>query len=115
MSNSVSRSAALSFGYNNLVADMRSLYWLRDAGYRVIFDATHSVQRPGGSRGLYIGRWCVGAGAGQSGNGNRMRWNLHGGARKPRARVIGRAESDSPKGFAEATARVKGYSCCRLR
>src|ERR1700757_858947 len=38
-----------SFGYNNLVADMRSLYWLRDAGYRVIFDATHSVQRPGGT------------------------------------------------------------------
>src|SRR5213596_1151356 len=36
-----------SFGYNNLVADMRSLYWMRDAGYRVIFDATHSVQRPG--------------------------------------------------------------------
>ena len=36
-----------TFGYNNLVADMRSLYWLRDAGYRVIFDATHSVQRPG--------------------------------------------------------------------
>jgi len=38
-----------SFGYNNLVADMRSLYWLRNAGYRVIFDATHSVQRPGGA------------------------------------------------------------------
>jgi 2-dehydro-3-deoxyphosphooctonate aldolase (KDO 8-P synthase) len=38
-----------SFGYNNLIADMRSLYWLRDAGYRVIFDATHSVQRPGGA------------------------------------------------------------------
>src|SRR2546421_12923971 len=38
-----------SFGYNNLVADMRSLYWLGDAGYRVIFDATHSVQRPGGA------------------------------------------------------------------
>ena len=37
-----------TFGYNNLVADMRSLYWIRDAGYRVIFDATHSVQRPGG-------------------------------------------------------------------
>ena len=27
---------------------MRSLYWIREAGYRVIFDATHSVQRPGG-------------------------------------------------------------------
>ena len=38
-----------TFGYNNLVADMRSLHWIREAGYRVIFDATHSVQRPGGA------------------------------------------------------------------
>src|SRR4029077_1964438 len=38
-----------TFGYNNLVADMRSLYWMRQAGYRVIFDATHSVQRPAGA------------------------------------------------------------------
>jgi 2-dehydro-3-deoxyphosphooctonate aldolase (KDO 8-P synthase) len=38
-----------TFGYNNLVADMRSLTWIREAGYRVIFDATHSVQRPGGA------------------------------------------------------------------
>ena len=38
-----------TFGYNNLVADMRSLYWMREAGYQVIFDATHSVQRPGGA------------------------------------------------------------------
>jgi len=38
-----------TFGYNNLVAEMRSLYWMREAGYRVIFDATHSVQRPGGA------------------------------------------------------------------
>ena len=38
-----------TFGYNNLVADMRSLFWMREAGYRVIFDATHSVQRPGGA------------------------------------------------------------------
>src|SRR5205814_3751371 len=38
-----------TFGYNNLVADMRSLLWIREAGYRVIFDATHSVQRPGGA------------------------------------------------------------------
>ena len=37
-----------TFGYNNLIADMRSLYWIHEAGYRVIFDATHSVQRPGG-------------------------------------------------------------------
>src|SRR5438309_5036690 len=38
-----------TFGYNNLVADMRSLYWMRQDGYWVIFDATHSVQRPGGA------------------------------------------------------------------
>lgn len=38
-----------SFGYNNLVADMRSLIVLRGFGYPVIFDATHSVQRPGGA------------------------------------------------------------------
>ena len=38
----------VSFGYNTLVADMRSLYWMREAGFRVVFDATHSVQRPGG-------------------------------------------------------------------
>lgn len=38
----------VSFGYNNLVADMRSLYWMRELGFRTVFDATHSVQRPGG-------------------------------------------------------------------
>lgn len=38
----------VSFGYNNLVADMRSLYWMRELGAPVVFDATHSVQRPGG-------------------------------------------------------------------
>src|SRR3954466_5995408 len=38
-----------TFGYNNLVADFRSLHWMREAGYRVVFDATHSVQRPGGA------------------------------------------------------------------
>ncbi|MGH8727158.1 MAG: 3-deoxy-8-phosphooctulonate synthase [Burkholderiales bacterium] len=38
----------VSFGYNNLVADMRSLAILRDTGCPVVFDATHSVQLPGG-------------------------------------------------------------------
>ena len=37
-----------SFGYNNLVSDMRSLAIMRDTGCPVIFDATHSVQLPGG-------------------------------------------------------------------
>lgn len=37
-----------SFGYNNLVVDMRSLPVMRSLGYPVVFDATHSVQLPGG-------------------------------------------------------------------
>jgi 2-dehydro-3-deoxyphosphooctonate aldolase (KDO 8-P synthase) len=37
-----------SFGYNNLVSDMRSLVVMRQLGYPVIFDATHSLQLPGG-------------------------------------------------------------------
>jgi 2-dehydro-3-deoxyphosphooctonate aldolase (KDO 8-P synthase) len=37
-----------TFGYNNLVVDMRSFPTLRSFGYPVVFDVTHSVQRPGG-------------------------------------------------------------------
>lgn len=37
-----------SFGYNNLVSDMRGIKIMQDLGYPVIFDATHSVQIPGG-------------------------------------------------------------------
>jgi 2-dehydro-3-deoxyphosphooctonate aldolase (KDO 8-P synthase) len=40
-----------SFGYNNLVADMRSLAIMRQFGWPVVFDATHSVQMPGGGHG----------------------------------------------------------------
>jgi len=39
----------VSFGYNNLVADMRSLAIMRQTGAPVVFDATHSVQLPGGN------------------------------------------------------------------
>jgi len=38
----------VSFGYNNLVVDMRSFPVMRDTGFPVVFDATHSVQLPGG-------------------------------------------------------------------
>lgn len=37
-----------SFGYNNLVSDFRSLAVMRELGYPVVFDASHSVQQPGG-------------------------------------------------------------------
>jgi 2-dehydro-3-deoxyphosphooctonate aldolase (KDO 8-P synthase) len=40
-----------SFGYNTLVSDMRSLPILAETGYPVVFDATHSVQQPGGQGG----------------------------------------------------------------
>lgn len=43
-----------SFGYNNLVSDMRSLAVMRETGCPVVFDATHSVQLPGG-RGTVSG------------------------------------------------------------
>lgn len=41
----------VSFGYNNLVSDMRSLPIMRQTGYPVVYDATHSVQLPGGLGG----------------------------------------------------------------
>ena len=44
-----------SFGYNNLVADMRSIPLMQERGYPVIFDATHSVQKPGGGGGFTSG------------------------------------------------------------
>jgi len=49
-----------SLGYNNLVADMRSLLIMREMGCPVVFDATHSVQRPGGAgnRSSGDGRWA---------------------------------------------------------
>ena len=45
-----------SFGYNNLVVDMRSLAIMRGFGHPVIFDATHSVQLPGGAGGASSGQ-----------------------------------------------------------
>lgn len=60
-----------SFGYNNLVADMRSIPIMQERGYPVIFDATHSVQKPGGGGGFtsgdgalapYLARAAVAAG-----------------------------------------------------
>ncbi|MBR0056241.1 MAG: 3-deoxy-8-phosphooctulonate synthase [Kiritimatiellae bacterium] len=49
-----------SFGYHNLVADMRSLPIMRDLGCPVVFDATHSVQRPGADGGSSggDGKWA---------------------------------------------------------
>ena len=70
-SNIILTERGASFGYNNLVVDMRSFPIMRSFGYPVVFDATHSVQLPGGSgtssggnRELaeYLARAAVGAG-----------------------------------------------------
>lgn len=45
-----------SFGYNNLVSDMRALPIMAETGYPVVFDATHSVQLPGGMGGASGGQ-----------------------------------------------------------
>lgn len=45
-----------SFGYNNLVSDMRSLAIMRETGCPVVYDATHSVQLPGGNNGVSGGQ-----------------------------------------------------------
>jgi 2-dehydro-3-deoxyphosphooctonate aldolase (KDO 8-P synthase) len=45
----------VSFGYNNLVVDMRALPMLRELGYPVIFDVTHSLQLPGAGDGVTAG------------------------------------------------------------
>jgi 2-dehydro-3-deoxyphosphooctonate aldolase (KDO 8-P synthase) len=46
----------VSFGYNNLVSDMRSLAIMRETGCPIIYDATHSVQLPGGNNGVSGGQ-----------------------------------------------------------
>jgi len=45
-----------SFGYNNLVVDMRAFPMLRSLGYPVVYDATHSLQLPGGGDGVTAGQ-----------------------------------------------------------
>lgn len=46
----------VSFGYNNLVSDMRSLVIMKKLGYPVVFDGTHSVQLPGGGGAVSSGQ-----------------------------------------------------------
>jgi len=63
-----------SFGYNNLVVDMRAFPILRSLGYPVVYDVTHSLQLPGGGDGVTAGQVefiepmaCAGVGAGVDG------------------------------------------------
>jgi len=44
------------FGYNDLMVDFRNIPWMKQLGYPVVFDATHSVQQPNGSNGISGGK-----------------------------------------------------------
>ena len=102
-----------TFGYNNLVADMRSLFWIREARLSSYFRCDPFGAATGRCGGRDFGRWRSCAGSGARGDRGRLRWNFHGSARESGPRVIRRGGPDSAKEFAEAFAHVKSYSCCR--
>ncbi len=95
-----------SFGYNNLVSDMRSLAIMRSTGCPVVYDATHSVQMPGGlgtvSGGQremvpVLARAAVGAG---------IVGRLHGDAPGPCQRAVRWAELVAAASDARSAARI---------
>ena len=59
-----------SFGYNNLISDMRSLVIMRDTNCPVVFDATHSTQLPGLNRGSSSGQNFLYSATCKSSNGS---------------------------------------------
>jgi 2-dehydro-3-deoxyphosphooctonate aldolase (KDO 8-P synthase) len=91
----------VSFGYNNLVADMTSLAEMRKSGAPVVFDVTHSVQKPGGLGAGQRRRARDGAGAGPRRCGRRRGGPVHGNApqagrglvRRPNAVPLGRMKA----------------------
>jgi 2-dehydro-3-deoxyphosphooctonate aldolase (KDO 8-P synthase) len=87
-----------SFGYNNLVTDMRGLPIMAETGYPVVMDATHAVQQPGGH----------GAGARAGRRRDRHRRRVHGDAPGSGPRAVGRTQHDPAEGHAGDPADVAG-------
>ena len=81
-----------SFGYNTLVSDMRALPILAETGAPVIFDATHSVQQPGGQGTSSGGRAGVRAGAGARRRRGRRRGGVHRDPPGPGPRAVRRTK-----------------------
>ncbi len=86
----------VSFGYNNLVADMRSLPIIRGFGYPVVFDATHSVQLPGAGGAVSSGDRMFVPSSHQGRNRGRRRCPVLGSARLPGQGTLRRAEHAGP-------------------
>jgi 2-dehydro-3-deoxyphosphooctonate aldolase (KDO 8-P synthase) len=93
-----------SFGYNNLVSDMRSLAIMRDTECPVVFDATHSVQLPGG-QGTTSG--------GQRGGRGRRRRAVHGNPSRSRQRDVGRPQCLAARPGRGTADRAAGGRCGR--
>ena len=94
-----------SFGYNNLVSDMRSLAIMRATGAPVVFDATHSVQLPGGQGDELRRPARTHPGAGARRGGLRHRRAVHGNASGSVQGAERRAQC--------LAARPHGTICCR--
>ena len=83
----------VSFGYNTLVSDMRALPILAETGAPVIFDATHSVQQPGGAGNVERRRAALRAGAGARRRRGRRRRHLHRDPSGSRQGAVGRTRT----------------------
>ena len=99
-----------SFGYNNLVSDMRGLAIMRATGCPVVFDATHSVQLPGGRGGSSGGQREFRARAGARRGGRRGLRAVHGDPPGSGRRALGR-----PQRLAAGRARIVARHAGRAR
>src|SRR6185295_5111433 len=98
-----------SFGYNNLVVDFRGIPIMREFGYPVVHDVTHSLQRPGGLGSAsggdsqfieYLARGC----------GVRSGWCIHGSARQSGGGAFGWPEQFAACEARTAAREVEGYT-----
>ena len=100
-----------SFGYNNLVVDMRAFPMLRALGYPVVFDVTHSLQLPGGGDGVTAGlAEYIEPLASRRRRGRRRR-RVHGSARGPGAGEERRAERARARSAGAAAAPTDAPRC----
>ena len=107
--NALVTERGVSFGYNTLVSDMRALPILaRETGAPVIFDATHSVQQPGGQGASSGGQREFVAGAGAGGGRGRRRRRVHRDPSRPRPRALRRPQHGAAAGFRGAGRRAAG-------
>ena len=100
----------VSFGYNTLVNDMRALPQMAETGYPVVFDATHSVQQPGGQGRPRRRPARIRAGACTRSRGGWAGRHFHRNAPRPGSRTLRRAEY----GAVEAACRLWLRSWWRL-